>query len=68
MALRTPNGQLFLNELDDEEGQARKFELPLYESGSYCKLVNHRHVYEPINLADLELDFDEISYHISIFF
>ena len=51
MALQTPNPQLFLNELDDD--LVEEFKTAIYDSGTYLDLVNHRHVYAPINLAEL---------------
>ncbi|CAF4495910.1 unnamed protein product [Rotaria sp. Silwood2] len=52
MSLQTPNPQLFLNELDDE--QVEQFKAVVYASGDFRYLVNHRHIYGSIDIAELE--------------
>lgn len=51
MALTTPNTQLFLNELDDED--VKLFIADVYASGDYQYIVNHRHIYAPIHMTEL---------------
>ncbi|CAF4906552.1 unnamed protein product [Rotaria sp. Silwood2] len=52
MSLQKPNPQLFLNELDDE--QVEQFKAVVYASGDFRYLVNHRHIYGSIDIAELE--------------
>jgi hypothetical protein len=45
---KTPNSQLFINELSS------KFHLEFCKATSCSEIVNHRHIYPPIDLAELE--------------
>jgi hypothetical protein len=49
---KTPNSQLFINELSSKE--ASMFHLEFCKATSCSEIVNHRHIYPPIDLAELE--------------
>jgi hypothetical protein len=48
---KSPNTQLFLNLLKAEE--VRMFRSEIYASARYCRLINHRHMFPPIDLTEL---------------
>jgi hypothetical protein len=49
--LKTPNPQLFINSLSDEE--ANMFMAEIHVRGGLSHLVNHRHIYPFIELTEL---------------